>query len=205
MTLLFNGGHINLRFFKIFFAFITLLSAIYLVGFTMGGNVYDDVVRLHIIADSNSEEDQNIKLSVRDMVLEKYSAALSNCEDREKALIAAYELLPKIEMDVNEYLRDFTDYSCKVTLEESYFPTKNYGKYSLPCGNYTALCIRLGKAVGENYWCVLFPPLCLSASGKDERELFISCGLSEDEYNLMLTEKPRYKLKFKILELLAKE
>ncbi len=194
-----------MRFFKIFFAFVALVSVLYLVGFAAGGSVYDDVVRLHIIADSNSDVDQNIKLSVRDMVLEKYSSALSSYKDKDEAVIAAYELLPKIEMDVNEYLKDFTDYSCKVTLEEDYFPTKNYGKYSLPRGDYTALCIRLGKAEGENYWCVLFPPLCLGASSKDDKEMFLECGLSEDEYNLMLTEKPRYKLKFKILELLAKE
>ena len=194
-----------MRFFKIFFAFIAFVSVLYLVGFATGGSVYDDVVRLHVIADSNSEADQSIKLSVRDLVLEKYSSVLSGYDNREKALIAAYELLPKIEMDINEYLKDNTDYSCKVTLEESYFPTKNYGKYSLPQGNYTALCIRLGKAEGENYWCVLFPPLCLGASTKDDKEMFLECGLSEDEYNLMLTEKPRYKLKFKILELISKK
>lgn len=192
-----------MRFFKIF-SLLTVISVIlYLVCFASSGSVYEDVIRLHIIAESDSEYDQEIKLSVRDMVLEKYSAELSKYTDKEEALAAASELLPKIQIDVNEYLKDRTDYTCTATIEESYFPTKTYGEYSLPRGNYTALCIRLGKAEGQNFWCVLFPPLCLSASSCDDEELFTSCGLSGDEYNLMRAEKPVYKLKFRLLELFA--
>ena len=194
-----------MRFFRIFSVLVVLSVVLYLVCFAQDGSVYNDVVRLHIIADSDSETDQEIKLSVRDMVLEKYSAELSKYTNKEEALSAAQELLPKIELDVNEHLKAYTDYTCTVSIEESYFPTKNYGEYSLPRGNYTALCIRLGKAEGQNFWCVLFPPLCLGASSADDKALFESCGLSEDEYNLMKGEKPQYKLKFKILEILSGE
>ena len=184
---------------------VVVFAVLYLVCFASSGSVYEDVVRLHVIANSDSETDQNIKLAVRDTVLEKYSAELSKYNDKEQALTAAHELLPKIELDVNEHLKNCADYTCNVTIEESYFPTKTYGEYSLPRGNYTALCIRLGKAEGQNYWCVLFPPLCLGASSADGEELFASCGLTEDEYNLMRTEKPVYKLKFRLLELFARE
>ena len=194
-----------MRFFKIFSVLVVLTVLLYLVCSAQDGSVYNDVVRLHIIADSDSEYDQEIKLSVRDMVLEKYSAELSKYKDKEQALAAAYELLPKIEIDVNEHLKSYTDYTCTVTIEESYFPTKTYGEYSLPRGNYTALCIRLGKAEGENYWCVLFPPLCLGASTKDDKKMFEECGLTEEEYNLMRGEKPRYKLKFRLLEIFSGE
>ena len=137
------------------------------------------------------------------MVIEKYSAELSKYTDRDEALAAAETMLGDIESDVNAYLADKSDYTCTVTIEDSYFPTKTYGEYSLPRGNYTALCIRLGKAEGQNFWCVLFPPLCLGASSADDKELFADCGLTDDEYNLMRTQKPVYKLKFHLLELFA--
>lgn len=194
-----------MRFFKIFSCLVVLSVFVYLVCFASEGSVYNDVVRIHIIADSDSEEDQRIKLSVRDAVLNKYSAELSGYTNKEDALAAAYELLPKIELDVNEYLKEVADYTCTATIEENYFPTKTYGEYSLPRGKYTALCIRLGKSEGQNYWCVLFPPLCLGASSAKDEELFKDCGLTEEEYNLMRGEKPQYKLKFKLLELFAKE
>lgn len=176
---------------------------LYIVSFATDGSVYGDVLRLHIIADSDSTPDQNIKLSVRDLVLEKYSASLAKYTNKAEALSAAKALIPDIEKDVNKYLKTCSDYTAKVTVEDSYFPTKTYGEYSLPRGNYTALCIRLGKAEGENYWCVLFPPLCLGASSANGEDLFKSCGLSEDEYNLMRGEKPVYKLKFRLLELFS--
>lgn len=194
-----------MRFFKIF-SLLTVLSVfLYLICFAADGSVYNDVVRFHVIANSDSEVDQNIKLSVRDMVIEKYSAKLSKYKNKDEALAAAEEMLPEIENDVKEYLKCYADYTAEVSIEESYFPTKTYGEYSLPRGNYTALCIRLGKAEGQNYWCVLFPPLCLGASTEDGAKVFEECGLSRSEYNLMRTETPRYKLKFKILELFAGE
>lgn len=175
---------------------------LYLVSFAADDSVYNDVVRFHVIANSDSEDDQAVKTEVRDMVLASYGSALSAYTNRDDALAAAQSMLSAIENDVNTYLSARTDYTCSVTIEESYFPTKTYGEYSLPRGNYTALCIRLGDSRGQNFWCVLFPPLCLGASSaKGGEELFINHGLSVDEYELMRTQKPVYKLKFRILEL----
>lgn len=192
-----------MRFLKIFSALTVLTVLLYLVCFAADDSVYNDVVRMHVIANSDSDADQAIKMEVRDLVLEKYSTALSGYESRDKALAAAESMLPEMEADVNAYLTGRAEYTCTVSIEESYFPTKSYGDYSLPRGNYTALCIRLGKAAGQNFWCVLYPPLCLGASAaEDGEELFLNCGLSEDEYELMRGEKPVYKVKFRLLELL---
>ncbi len=194
-----------MRFFKIFSVLTVLSVVLYLFCFATEGSVYNDVVRFHVIANSDSEADQNIKLGVRDMVLEKYSAELSKYKDKDEALAAAEKMIPDIERDVEEYLKGYSDYTATVSIEENYFPTKTYGEYSLPRGNYTALCIRLGKAEGQNYWCVLFPPLCLGTASEDGAKVFEECGLSKSEYNLMRGEKARYKLKFKILEMFARE
>lgn len=190
-----------MRFLKIFSLLTIITVFLYLVSFAADGSVYNDVIRMHVIANSDSEVDQSIKMEVRDMVLEKYGTELSGYTDRDLALTAAQSMLSSIENDVNTYLSTRSAYTCSVSIEESYFPTKEYGDYSLPRGNYTALCIRLGKAEGQNFWCVLYPPLCLGASSAEGEELFVECGLSEDEYELMRGEKPIYKLKFRILEL----
>ena len=192
-----------MRFLKIFSVLTVVTVFLYLVCFAADDSVYRDVVRIHVIAHSDGEADQAIKIGVRDLVLENYSAALSVYRSKEEALGAAQSMLPAIETDINAYLADRVQYTAAVTLEESYFPTKSYGEYSLPRGNYTALCIRLGDAAGQNFWCVLYPPLCLGASTDDAETLFLNCGLTESEYALMRGEKPVYKLKFRFLELLG--
>lgn len=189
-----------MRFLKIFSILVVLAVALYLIAFAAEGSVYSDVIRMHVIANSDSEFDQSVKMEVRDLVLEKYGNELSVYTNRSDALRAAQAMLSEIENEVNEYLSTRALYNCTVTIEEEYFPTKAYGEYRLPCGNYTALCIRLGKAEGENFWCVMFPPLCLGASS-DGEELFVNCGMSRYEYELMKGEKPVYKLKFRLLEL----
>lgn len=192
-----------MRFLKIFSVLTVFTVLLYLVSFAADDSVYNDVVRLHVIANSDSERDQTIKIEVRDLVLEKYSSLLSSYDSRDEALAAARLLTDEIQADVNACLSERADYTCTVSIEESYFPTKSYGDYSLPRGYYTALCIRLGNAEGKNFWCVLYPPLCLGASSEEGEDLFLRCGLTEEEYELMRSEKPVYKLKFRLLELFA--
>lgn len=190
-----------MRFLKIFSILTVLTVFLYLIGFAADGSVYQDVVRLHILANSDSEDDQTLKMEIRDLVLATHSEALSAYTTKEEALAAARGMLSAIEADVNAYLADRADYTAAVTIEEKYFPTKVYGDYTLPRGNYTALCIRLGKAEGQNFFCVLYPPLCLGAASDGGEELFVSHGLTEGEYELLRGEKPAYKLKFRLLEL----
>ncbi len=194
-----------MRFLKIFSILTVLAVLLYLISFAADGSVYDEVVRLHILANSDSEADQTLKMEVRDMVLATHGEALSAYTTREDALNAARGMLSSIQAEVNAYLAAHAEYTATVTIEEKYFPTKSYGDYTLPRGNYTALCIRLGKAEGQNFFCVLYPPLCLGAASDGGEELFVSHGLTTDEYELLRGEKPVYKLKFRLLELFRGE
>lgn len=190
-----------MRFLKIFSVLTVLTVLLYLISFAADGSVYKDVVRLHIVANSDSETDQTCKIEVRDLVLANYGEALSAYTTKAEAVAAAQGMLTAIETTVNDYLSAHADYTATVTVAEQYFPTKAYGEYTLPRGNYTALCIRLGKAEGKNFFCVLYPPLCLGAAAEDGETIFVSHGLTTDEYELLRGEKPVYKLKFRLLEL----
>lgn len=194
------------RTFLIIFSVLALAASLfYMVGAMDDGSVYHDVLRLHVIANSDDKEDQALKLAVRDYILESYGARLSGFSDKNAAEAAARSLLPEIEADVNGYLSERAPYDCVVTVAEEYFPTKSYGEYRLPRGVYTALCVRLGRAAGENFWCVLYPPLCLGAATADGtatygEDIFLSAGMTHAEYELLRGEKPVYRLRFKLLE-----
>ena len=192
-----------MRFLKIFSILVAATLFLYLVCVADADSVYNDVIRMHILAASDGEADQAVKLEVRDLVLATYGEALSGYRSRAEAMEAAKALLPSITKTVNLYLAEKTEYTATVSLEESYFPTKSYGELTLPRGRYTALCIRLSRAEGRNFFCVLYPPLCLGAAteGEEVEEMFLNCGLTLQEYELLRGKKPIYQIKFKLLEL----
>ena len=140
----------------------------------------DKVVRLHVLANSDTEEDQALKLLVRDAVLERATEILEQSADRAEAEIRLRESLPE--------------------LEDTAFPTKEYDGFSLPAGEYLALRILIGEGVGQNWWCVVFPPLCTAASA-GVPETALAAGLTEDQVSLMTEEDGGYQLKFKAVEL----
>lgn len=124
--------------------------------------VQSEVLRLHIPANSDSERDQEIKLRLRDYILSEYGARLSSESDIEQAIAQTKALLPEIEADCNRFLAvEGADYTAKAELTEMYFTTRAYEKVTLPAGTYTALRITLGSGEGKNWWCVMFPPLCI--------------------------------------------
>lgn len=127
-------------------------------------SVRGEVLRLHIPANSDSEEDQAVKLELRDFLLAEYGRELSDCGDLAAAEERARELLPEIERRSTEFLRTrgFT-YGAKAELTDMYFTTREYDRLILPAGEYTALRITLGSGEGHNWWCVIFPQLCLPA------------------------------------------
>ena len=160
--------------------------------------IYGDVIRLHIIAASDSEEDQALKLEVRDAVLETYGSALTSYPDRDAAEEEARRLLPEIQLLAEETLHEAgCDASVRVTLTEEVYPTRDYGTFALPAGTYLSLRILIGEAEGHNWWCVLYPSLCLDPALEE------SGSLSESEWGL-LTENGdgHYQVKFKTLEFL---
>lgn len=127
-------------------------------------NVRGEVLRLHLPANSNSEEDQQIKLALRDHLLEKFGSELEGCSDLSEAEQMARELLPEIERSSNAFLTENGfSYGAKAELVSMYFTTREYDRLILPAGEYKALRVTLGSGEGDNWWCVIFPQLCLPA------------------------------------------
>ncbi|MBQ8546108.1 MAG: stage II sporulation protein R [Clostridia bacterium] len=164
--------------------------------------IYDSCVRLHILANSNSESDQEVKLKVRDKMLEKISTY--EAESKEKALL-------KIEEDKDELIEiakttleeNGFDYDVNIEIGVEDYPTRYYEDFSLPAGSYTSVRVLIGEGAGENWWCVLYPPLCTSSAIKYDDEAYIDVGLTKDQYSLITQSTGKYKIKFKILEVAA--
>ena len=163
--------------------------------------LYENVLRLHVLANSDSEEDQALKLKVRDAVLEYTEEIFKNCTGKDEAQRLLEENLDSIKAVAEEtVVAEGYSMPVSVALGEEEYPTKNYESCCFPSGEYTSLRIMLGSAEGQNWWCVLFPPLCLSAAS-DGAEAFAQAGLTNDQYNIITqTDTPKYKVRFKILE-----
>lgn len=166
--------------------------------------IYDSVIRLHVLANSDSEEDQNIKLAVRDEIASLTASLTENCSDIESAEEKIKENLENIENRAKEALKKLgCDMPVKVTFGYEEYPEKSYESICFPAGTYRSVRVLIGNAEGKNWWCVLFPRLCLGAATKKEAEnAFISVGFTPDQYKIITeTEDPKYKLRFKILEI----
>jgi stage II sporulation protein R len=168
--------------------------------------IYESVVRLHVLANSDSDDDQALKLKVRDEILAHVSPLVIDCKSREEAIKILQGELGKIKKLAREVvLSEGYDYSVDVTLTLEDYPTRNYEAMSFPSGQYVSLRVLIGEAEGQNWWCVLFPPLCLSsASEKSANEdAFIAVGLNSDQYKIITeSDNTKYQLRFKILEVI---
>ncbi len=161
----------------------------------------DRVVRLHVLANSDSEEDQALKLTVRDRILEVAEPVLEVSADQEEARAALEAALPQLEQTAEETIAAAGyDYAVTASLEETEFPTREYDGFSLPAGEYLALRVVIGAGEGQNWWCVVFPPLCAAAS-EDVPAVAVAAGLSEDQVSLITEADQGYVLKFKAVEL----
>ena len=169
--------------------------------------VYDSVIRLHVLANSDSVEDQAIKLRVRDAVLAVTEPLLAHAGDREEAADILTAHLDDIRAAAERTLRAAgAEDRVQVTLTREEYPTRRYENLAFPAGPYLSLRVLIGAAAGQNWWCVLFPPLCLSAATdkRQQEAALLSAGLTEEQYRIVTdTDKPRYKLRFKILEWLT--
>lgn len=166
--------------------------------------IYESVVRLHVLANSDSEEDQALKLKVRDAILAYTSPKVIDSKSREEAIeILQGELENIKKIAENTVKEQGYFYSVEVTLTLEDYPTRNYESMSFPSGEYVSLRVLIGEAEGQNWWCVLFPPLCLSAATEkaENEEAFIAVGLNSEQYKIITeTEDTKYYLRFKILE-----
>ena len=189
----------------ILFTFFVFVSAISYVS-AVSNNISDSVFRLHVIANSDSNEDQELKYKVRDAVLEYMNSITIDCSSKEEAIQIAKEhkdefyKIAKQTIEENRY-----DYSVNIKIGNFNFPTKTYGDISLPAGNYDALRIEIGNASGQNWWCVMFPPLCFvdvsSGVVPDESKEIMQDNLSTEEYTLISDlNSSDVKFKFGLVE-----
>ncbi len=169
------------------------------------GEIYSDVLRLHVLANSDSEEDQALKLKVRDALLSASEPLLADCRTRDEAEHALRENIPLLEQTAKETLAAHgCDDSVAITLNEEVYPTRNYESFCFPSGRYLSLRVMIGEAEGQNWWCVLFPPMCLGAASKQETEdAYISVGFTGEQYRVITqTERPAYQVRFRLLEVI---
>ena len=186
---------------KHLFSFLTalLLCALVLVFLPTEAEamIYEDTVRLHILANSDSEYDQKLKIRLRDDILLTYGEALCGVED-----FADFgAMTDEIEGYVNERLQTYgAPYRAYVSFEEEWYDTREYEGFALPCGTYLSLVVHLGEGKGKNWWCVMYPPLCLDlATDAPVDDALI--GYGKEEVNLI--QNGKYTVKFKTLEVIS--
>lgn len=163
------------------------------------------VLRFHVIANSDSEEDQNLKLTVKEALVNNLTPQLKDINDINEVKAIVTEQLDTIRTIAENIIRQQGyDYSVTVSLEKCYFPLKIYGNYAFPPGYYEALRVRIGNAEGRNWWCVMFPPLCFvdetySIVDENSKEKLLTL-LSDEEYDSLISGKTPVKVKFKLVE-----
>lgn len=177
--------------------------------YTVKADIAKSFVRLHVVANSNSNDDQTLKLKVRDSVIEslKDKLEVANSTDETK-LIIKNELKSIAKTAQNEVFVNGYNYSITVVLGKFTFPTKNYDGATLPAGSYDALRIIIGDGEGENWWCVLYPQLCFTSNPNgqlaEESQQKLKNVLTEDEFNIITNGKDGdvpVKIKFRLLEI----
>lgn len=161
-------------------------------------NIREKMLRMHVIANSDSEEDQNLKLKVRDAVLtagkEVFDGSITSIDAKAK-IEPHIEYLENVAL--NTIQNEGFDYDVNITIDNEYFNTRTYdNKVTLPAGNYNAIKVIIGEGKGQNWWCVMFPPMCLPSA---VAECEISDVLTDDETEIV-TETQKYKFRFKIVE-----
>lgn len=187
------------------FVFITISSYAISVSTDLSNNFF----RLHILANSDSEEDQALKLKVRDNIIEYMETLTYDGLSKEEVVTLTQNHLDDFKKIAEETIKkEGFDYKASLKIDNFYFPTKVYGNISLPAGYYDGLKIEIGEAKGQNWWCSLFPPLCFVdiSSGviDEETEKNLKNNLSEEDFAIITSDSETVKLKFKIVEMFSK-
>lgn len=176
---------------------LVLVSSVQMITFQKGcQNLYDNMLRLHVIANSDSDEDQRLKLLVRDALLSKGAEIFDGSADVTTAKEKLEPHFRQLEAIAEETLRqNGCNDSVRISLGRTYFDTRIYDNLTVPAGEYEALCVRIGKAEGKNWWCVMFPPLCIPAATKNPESVFNTNGKA------VLHGNVKYDVRFKVVEL----
>ncbi len=164
----------------------------------------DSVIRLHVVANSDSAADQALKLKVRDEILAQAEQAYPENATLEQARAALEAQLPALQAAGQAVVEaEGYDYTVSAGLTQCWFPTREYEDFALPAGTYTALRVTIGQGEGQNWWCVAFPPLCLGAASQTVEQAAQAGNFTQDQAGLLTGADPGYVLKFKSLELLG--
>ncbi len=161
-------------------------------------DISSNVLRVHILANSDSEEDQNLKLKVRDALITKSEMLFEDAHSKEEAIAVTSENLPELLNTAKSViLSEGYDYDVSAKIDNIYFDTRYYEDVTMPGGYYDALQIRIGEAKGKNWWCVMYPSLCLFSASKSET---LDSDLSTKQYEIVKSEG-EYEFRFRILEI----
>lgn len=192
----------NTLFALIFFS-MALLSLLLFLPVDQSENLYDSVIRIHVLANSDEKEDQEKKLLVRDRILKFAKMNLSENLSKEEAEKEIQKNLPMIISLAEDTLKkEGSSDSVSAILKREYYPTRQYEDFALPAGEYLSLQVMIGEAKGQNWWCVLFPPICVN-SAMEKEDALAKAGMNEINVSTV-TGKKRYAYRFKILELWEK-
>lgn len=183
---------------------VSFTSAVYTYAQKVNDRITDSVVRFHVLANSDSEHDQNLKLKVRDEILEYLRPGMEKCQSREEAekyLISHIDGITKIaEKVINE---EGYEYDVKTELSEEQYPVRYYSNAVFPEGIYHSLRVIIGEGEGHNWWCVMYPPLCLNEQSFEYADTSIlKETLGEEGYEVVVlsSEETVPKIKFKVVE-----
>ena len=160
--------------------------------------IYEDTLRLHILANSDSREDQDAKIGVRDLILDKFGGELEGAEAISSALMITESMLTDIVILAEDFLKNAgIDYGVEASIKKEWYETRDYGNFTLPRGYYSSLVITLGAGEGQNWWCIMFPPMCRNLASEDSKD-----DPSNDNAVYDLGGE-KYTIKFKTLEIIA--
>lgn len=202
---------IKIKFQRFFILLLLLILYISICAISYTNAVCNDisqsVFRLHVIANSDTIEDQNLKYIVRDSIIDYINQISQNATSKSEVISIAQANIDNIEAIALKTIQDNGyNYSVKVSIGNFAFPSKKYGDITLPPGYYDALKIEIGEAKGQNWWCVMFPPLCFvdvtSGVVPDESKEIMKNNMSNEEYELISSSETNVKIKFKIVEVL---
>lgn len=184
---------------------VVSLSAAVLGALTQRDAISENLLRLHIVANSNSQQDQALKLLVRDHIVDYVQALTTDDTGRTAAERDVRAHLDEIGALCTTTLRQAgCGDAVKLSISDRVFPTRRYDGFSLPAGEYRALTVTIGEGRGENWWCVLFPPLCVSAAEGALDDAAAQAGLSNEDVAFLTQEGASYQFKFKTVELYEK-
>ncbi len=184
---------------------LVLAAGFYLGTVAMDKKILsDEVIRLHVVADSDSEADQAVKLKVRDAVLDYLDGVTEDTITKEQVATVLQEKLPELEAVANEVLEaeGLTD-RATVTLQQEEFPTRQYETFTLPAGVYDSLRVIIGSGEGHNWWCVVFPSLCIPAAAQQVEDTAVGAGFTES-LSGAITGEEEYEVRFFLLDCIGK-